>query len=66
MVLWQVHSVEDFTFGNEKEMQKRLKKIDKMIEVLQNARKMIPMMLEDLNETAAEFEEEKKKEKENE
>jgi hypothetical protein len=56
----------DFTFRDEKEMKKRLKKIDKMIEVLQHARQIIPQLLEDLNGTAAEFEEEKKKEKENE
>lgn len=56
----------DFTFRDEKEMEKRLKKIDKMIEVLQHARQLIPQLLEDLNKTAAEFEEEKKKEKENE
>lgn len=56
----------DFTFMDEKEMEKRLKKIDKMIDVLQHARQIIPQLLEDLNKTAAEFEEEKKKEKENE
>ena len=52
----------DFTFSDEKAMEKRLKKIDKMIEVLQNARKALPELWEDLKKTSEQYEKEKENE----
>lgn len=45
----------DFTFSDENSMNKRIAKLDKMIEILQNARENIPKLFEDLNKVGTEF-----------
>ena len=49
----------DFTFNDKDSMEKRIAKIDILIEVLQNARDMMPVMLADLEANLKEAEEQK-------
>ena len=56
----------DFTFGDEATMKKRIAKIDKMIEMLQNARNVLPKLLADRDKVAEEFKKQEEKEKKNE
>ena len=56
----------DFTFSDEATMKKRIAKIDKMIEMLQNARSVLPQLLADRDKVAEEFRKQEEKEKENE
>ena len=56
----------DFTFGDEATMRKRIAKIDKMIEMLQNARNVLPQLLADRDKVAEEFKKQEEKEKNNE
>ena len=56
----------DFTFSDEATMRKRIAKIDKMIEMLQNARSVLPQLLADRDKVAEEFKKQEEKEKKNE
>lgn len=56
----------DFTFRDEATMMKRIAKLDKMIEMLQNARDVLPQLLADRDKVAEEFRKQEEKEKENE
>lgn len=56
----------DFTFSDEATMKKRIAKIDKMIEMLQNARSVLPQLLADRDKVAEEFKKQEEKEKKNE
>ena len=56
----------DFTFNDEATMRKRIAKIDKMIEMLQNARSVLPQLLADRDKVAEEFKKQEEKEKKNE
>ena len=54
----------DFSFADEAAMIKRIAKLDKMIEMLQNTRSVLPQLLADRDKVAEEFR--KKEEKEGE
>lgn len=56
----------DFSFTDEATMIKRIAKLDKMIEVLQNARDVLPQLLADRDKVYEEFRKQEEKEKENE
>lgn len=56
----------DFNFEDETTMRKRIAKIDKMIEMLQNARNVLPQLLADRDKVAEEFRKQEEKEKKNE
>ena len=56
----------DFTFTDEVTMMKRIAKIDKMIEMLQNARSVLPQLLADRDKVAEEFRKQEEKEENNE
>ena len=56
----------DFTFKDEATMRKRIAKLDKMIEMLQNARNVLPQLLAEKDKVAEEFKKQEEKEKKNE
>ena len=54
----------DFTFHDEATMKKRIAKLDKMIEMLQNVRTVLPQLLADRDNVADEFRKQEQKEEE--
>ena len=55
----------DFNFSDEVTMKKRIAKLDKMIEMLQNVRTVLPQLLADREKVAEEFRKQEEKEVDN-